>query len=526
MMLCEVQVKLQEFRKILHNNGNLMQILVGYNNVDLSQLYGTHTQAQFNQMKSWFDDMITFSRELLSEVRNIIENFVDFQRDRPVHIPSFSEFEEVCVDFYQCLMDLCKQFTDVQNNQLAWIMFALSGYSDDRLPMWSMWWNEIQRIMVILIQCSLIYESQPPSIIRKDRIFSAKLRWLVGSKLDVNMIKNIRGTIQIVNENVVNNLRRGANQQTSGFLPITQRAEPYFEIGEHGEVTMELSKNILSMISRNPSRNVDKKIDEKYALLFRTDILWNNETVEICAISLPICLTTHMLQDEYSNGRIMWDYAFSRGNDQEPRVPEVVTWQELAPVLSRTWKSSIGCHLTEYHLRYLYDKLFDKHPDSQELPSLTISWIQFARNHMPGTDFTFWSWFYNAMRLIKKYFAEHWRENYVIGFIHKNNARMWLENQQPAGTFLFRFSESLLGRMSIDVILEEKDYNLRVSSCGPFSDFNNKTLNQFIGDFETLTTLYPGIPLNQAFPRESACKTPNPTHYRPVNTKHTVANDE
>lgn len=68
------------------------------------------------------------------------------------------------------------------------------------------------------------------------------------------------------------------------------------------------------------SKRLEKITDEKYALKFSTKITWNNEELDITVISLPICLTTHQIQDELSTGKIMWDYAFAAKDRQAFQV--------------------------------------------------------------------------------------------------------------------------------------------------------------------------------------------------------------
>lgn len=162
-----------------------------------------------------------------------------------------------------------------------------------------------------------------------------------------------------------------------------------------------------------------------------------------------------------------------------------------------------------------------------EIPNRSVNWDKIAKDNIPGMDFTFWTWFYNAMKLIKDKFSEHWRAGYVIGFIHKDHAKALLEPLAD-GTFLFRFSESSYGHMSIDVALDNYP---RISSCGPFSEFKmdaqkqnqpEKSLNQFISDFVELLYLYPGIPKSTAFPKESTPFASTNTGYKKLHTKLSV----
>lgn len=115
------------------------------------------------------------------------------------------------------------------------------------------------------------------------------------------------------------------------------------------------------------------------------------------------------------------------------------------------------------------------------------------------------------MKLVKDKFQEAWKSGHILGFIHREKAKQLLEGTDPF-TFLFRFSESIVGSMSIDV----KGYD-RVKSCGPFKCFGKKiqtnpetpesvvenqtlSLNEFLSYIPVLERLYPNIRKDDAFP--------------------------
>lgn len=73
-----------------------------------------------------------------------------------------------------------------------------------------------------------------------------------------------------------------------------------------------------------------------------------------------------------------------------------------------------------------------------------ITWSQFCKDLLPDRDFTFWDWFYAIMKLTRDHLSEPWNENLIVGFISKDRAEKILLQHQP-GTFLLRFSDSILG---------------------------------------------------------------------------------
>lgn len=75
-----------------------------------------------------------------------------------------------------------------------------------------------------------------------------------------------------------------------------------------------------------------------------------------------------------------------------------------------------------------------------------LSWTQFCKDLLPDRDFTFWDWFYAIMKLTRDHLSGPWNENLIVGFIAKDHAENRLLECQP-GTFLLRFSDSILGKI-------------------------------------------------------------------------------
>uniref|UniRef100_A0A1B0D6F4 Uncharacterized protein n=1 Tax=Phlebotomus papatasi TaxID=29031 RepID=A0A1B0D6F4_PHLPP len=483
MVIDLVDKKLKELQFIIENNSKVIVQLSPYWNSDANFIVGTHIQALFTQMQSWFEQHCLYSQNIFLDIQAILEDYEYFQRNCDVIVPNLSEIQRVCETFFQNLSDINDQFLYVYNNFMISLMCFLGNLSEE---VFNSWWSSILKLQRDLIKISLIYEDQPSPIIRKDKQFQAKIRWLIGSKLDNNVVKGLKAKAMIINEDMVNKVRNGSNSFDS-VSPVAN-GEKNFEINQNMEVYAKLQEcKVMSIARKHPKTGEERKIDEKYAVMVVTKIHWNNEDIDILLISLPICLITHVTQYEYSLARIMWDYGFSQRQRQAFQVPNDVEWYRLADVLSKIWEKWIGCPLTKEH----HDRLFGEDPNSEEIPTRSVNWDKIAKDNIPGMDFTFWTWFYNAMKLIKDKFAEHWRAGYVIGFIHKDHAKALLE-PLTNGTFLFRFSESSYGHMSIDVALDNYP---RVSSCGPFSEFKTdfhkqnqpeKSLNQFISDFVEL----------------------------------------
>ena len=67
---------------------------------------------------------------------------------------------------------------------------------------------------------------------------------------------------------------------------------------------------------------------------------------------------------------------------------------------------------------------------------------------LTGQNFTFWEWFHSMLSLTQQHMEDLWKKGYVMGFVTKAKANSLLL-QQPPGTFLFRYSDSRIGGVSI-----------------------------------------------------------------------------
>ncbi|XP_059610911.1 signal transducer and transcription activator-like [Phlebotomus argentipes] len=515
MSLEAIDSKLAELRSTLENNSRLLPDLVPHWS-DAPDIIDDLVRTLFCQARAWLEELHRGSQDIFQAIQCVLDAFVDFQRDRVVQVPNLRELQRVCETFFQYLKDISEQFLFVHTNRITGLICALSNTEE---AVFSAWWNSVIATTQQFIRCTLIYEEQPGPIIRKERIFEGKVRWLIGSQLDFNVVDGLNGRVSILHEHETNKLMEGKFVDHQDKFSV-QKNEVVFEVNPNMEVYAKFSKCKIMSISRNTGRNIDKKIDEKYAVVFRTNIVWNGQELEISVISLPICLTTHMTQDEYCYAKIMWDYAFADKNRSAFVVPEEVCWIDFANALSRMWTSWVGCPLNDQHLAYLYDIAFDELWYGNVIKTRPVSWNQITKSYLKGMNFTFWSWFYNNMKLIKDKYGDHWQNNHIYGFIHREHAHALLKSL-PIGTFLLRFSKSMIGNMSIDVVLA----NSQVSSCGPFdsSSFETSlnssltTFNGFIRNFVNLKFLHPNIPKNIAFPTQNDV-TP-PQGYVPLRPK-------
>ena len=129
----------------------------------------------------------------------------------------------------------------------------------------------------------------------------------------------------------------------------------------------------------------------------------------------------------------------------------------MGEVLNMKWTSACGRLLTEENLHCLACKAFRKNnlPETmEEVNKLQLSWSLFSKENLPGRDFTFWEWFFNNLILTQHHLANLWKEGHVKGYISRESAESMLKDK-PAGTFLIRFSDSVLGGVTIAYVSHE-----------------------------------------------------------------------
>lgn len=108
------------------------------------------------------------------------------------------------------------------------------------------------------------------------------------------------------------------------------------------------------------------------------------------------------------------------------------------------FRASTGRLLTQENMHFLCEKAFKTTLPYPVQNDLTIMWSQFCKEPIPDRSFTFWEWFYAAMKVTREHLRGPWMDGSIIGFIHKSKAEDYLL-KCPRGTFLLRFSDSELG---------------------------------------------------------------------------------
>lgn len=209
-------------------------------------------------------------------------------------------------------------------------------------------------------------------------------------------------------------------------------------------------------------------------------------------------MIVHGNQEPQSWATITWDNAFAQITRIPFQVPDKVPWPRLADALNTKFQSATEKELTEMNLLFLCEKAFKQ--QIADPTQMEISWSQFCKEPIPDRSFTFWEWFFAIMKLTREHLRNLWKENLIMGFVHKKQAEEMLMKCTP-GTFLLRFSDSELGGVTIAWINDMGDGQKQIVMLQPFlaKDFGIRSLADRIHDLPQLTTLYPNIPKDTAF---------------------------
>lgn len=309
----------------------------------------------------------------------------------------------------------------------------------------------------------------------------------------------------------------------------------------------------LKKIKRAEKKGTESVMDEKFIMLFHTQIRiadsYNDDNsflterrnswitahdlaFHIMAFSLPVVVIVHGNQEPHAWATITWHNAFAQPDDILYQVPTEVTWENLGKVLSSKFEINCRKPLSKQNLSYLASKIARSRVDSDQI---LVSWNQFAKESLPGKQFTFWEWFHSILKLTKDHLIKLWSANCIYGFTGKKSCiDLLLGSAQhkpaPIGTFLLRFSETALGGITIAWVSNPSnsvpDENVQIlrqnsptNSSGnilmhvkPFSskDLSTRSLADRIKDLDDLKYLYPNIPKDDAFQQYYSKSNPQP----------------
>ncbi|XP_053682004.1 signal transducer and transcription activator isoform X2 [Sabethes cyaneus] len=362
---------------------------------------------------------------------------------------------------------------------------------------------DVTNLLKTLITTTFIIEKQPPQVMKTNTRFAATVRLLIGNTL------NIRMSNPVVRVSIISEAQAQATQQ-SNKASEQSCGEIMNNTGnlEYNETTKQLSVSFRNMqlkkIKRAEKKGTESVMDEKFALLFQSSFAVGHGDLvfSVWTISLPVVVIVHGNQEPQSWATITWDNAFADINRVPFHVPDKVSWNLLAEALNTKFRASTGRSMTPENMHFLCEKAFRASLQYPVSNDLTITWSQFCKEPLPDRTFTFWEWFYAAMKVTREHLRGPWNDGSIVGFIHKSKAEDYLL-KCPRGTFLLRFSDSELGGITIAWVNETNEGQPQILHIQPFTakDFATRSLSDRIRDFEDLFYLYPNKPKNEAFDR-------------------------
>nr|DAA79949.1 TPA_inf: signal transducer and activator of transcription B [Anopheles maculatus] len=363
--------------------------------------------------------------------------------------------------------------------------------------------KDVTGLMETLIYNSFIVEQQPPQVLRRYSRFAASVRLLTGKTL-CNQMNPPQVSVSIITESQAQQAHCMNETTPSAAGEISDNIGLMKFNGTTKQLSAVFNKLCIKKITRVRGRQC--VLDEKLALLFQAKITTEHANLvhPVWTVSCPVVVIVHVLQEQRSCATITWDNVFTINIRSPYGVPELVQWNRLADVLNLKFCGSSGHPLSPEHIHFLCEKALGSNKPFPIPNDLIITWSQFCKDDLPGRNYTFWGWFYQAMKLTRDHFQDLWLQGRIYGFIEKGKTEQYLANCKP-GTFLVRFSGTVLGAITIGFVHENNIGQRQILHIEPFTakDLSIRSLADRILDIEGLTHLYPNIPKHEAFKRQN-----------------------
>ncbi|XP_054859175.1 signal transducer and activator of transcription 6 isoform X2 [Eublepharis macularius] len=389
----------------------------------------------------------------------------------------------------------------------------------------------LENIFNALVKSAFLVEKQPPQVLKTQTKFQANVRFLLGPQLFKPPQTSYSVVANIVTEKQARELAAGhpdaSLSENTG--EIVNNLAPLETTASSSACCATFKNMLLKKIKRSDRKSTESVTEEKCAVLFSAKInLGSNKTTFLLqALSLPIVVIVHGNQDNNAKATILWDNAFAKTNRIPFVVPDRVSWGDMCKTLNQKFMAEVQTTkgLLREHYFFLAQKIFnDNNANIDDFWNRHVSWAQFNKEILPGRGFTFWQWFEGVLDLTKKYLKDYWSDRLIMGFISKQSLSNCLSNA-PVGTFLLRFSDSVIGGISIAWLTCSQNGFCEVENIHPFtaSDLSIRSLADCVLDLPQLKMLYPNRPKEQAF-RNYSNKLPrkNNKEYVPIQMRITV----
>lgn len=360
-----------------------------------------------------------------------------------------------------------------------------------------------------LLRSSFVVESQPsmpqgkgPLVLRTNVQFSVKTRLLVkfpelnhSMKVNVTMDReasqikgyrrfNVFGT----KSKVLNMAESQSGGMVADFRHLTLKEQ---KCGSGGKGVSDISLSVT---------------EELHIINFNTVFDFKGMSLELQATSLPVIIISNSSQQQSAWASVLWFNMLSQDTKDirffasSPAAP----WPHFAEMLSWQFLSSTKRGLNEAQLDMIALGLFGK---QQRYDNFKVSWSKFSKENSPST---FWVWFDGILVMVKTYLADLWKDGLIMGFVSKAKEKSLLKKKQR-GTFLLRFSESIIGGITFSWVETTLTGEPNVKTVRPFTknDLEQIPFHEIIRNFQMLEAdnipenpllyLYPNTPKDEAF---------------------------
>ncbi|KAF7489895.1 Signal transducer and activator of transcription 5A [Sarcoptes scabiei] len=413
------------------------------------------------------------------------------------------------------IQDWCETITDFirQNRiQIKRLQFFCTNYTPNQYINESLCnlMSSNTSLLNKLVRSTFVIEKQPPQVMKTNTRFTAIVRLLVGCKINLHLAPP-SVTVHIISEHQAALITNGSDNNASVIQNESAAGEIMNNVGvmEYHAATTHLSVHFRNMqlkkIKRTEKKGTESVMDEKFALLFNTRFIINQEFADtqmpfnVQTFSLPVVVIVHGNQEPHAHATITWDNAFAEQRRISFLVPDKVPFYRVGEVLSQKFIANVGKGLSQDNLRFLAAKALR----TNSVPDLNvlITWSQFSKEPLSDRNFTFWEWFYSVLKITKEHLRALWNDGLIHGFVSRTETNNML-SQCPLGTFLLRFSDSEQGGLT--VAWKGKSQEDNIENCFMLQPFNSKDLGirslaDRLNDLKYLTHLYPDTPKDAVF---------------------------
>ncbi|XP_038552612.1 signal transducer and activator of transcription 2 isoform X2 [Micropterus salmoides] len=383
--------------------------------------------------------------------------------------------------------------------------------------------NRADTLLKALLKSSFVVETQPsmpqgkgPLVLRTNVQFSVKTRLLVkfpelnhSMKVNVSMDKDAPQIKGYRRFNVLGTKTKALNMaesQSGGmvadFRHLTLKEQ---KCGGGGKGVSDISLSVT---------------EELHIIYFHTVFELKGLSVELLASSLPVVIISNSSQQQSAWASVLWFNMLSQDTKDvmffanSPAAP----WPQFGEMLSWQFLSATKRGLNDAQLDMIAHRLFGTR---QNYDTSKVAWSKFCKENTPDT---FYVWFDGILVMVKTYLEDLWRDGHIMGFVSKGKEKALLKKKQR-GTFLLRFSESVIGGITFSWVETTMTGEPDVKTVQPFTkvDLSQIPFHEIIRNFQILEAenipenpllyLYPNTPKDEAFGKYYSEKTGNDNPY-------------